>query len=795
MFRCNPRGNADINKNELAPGEYTLVVNYSRTHICSCAPDDNRERAIKFDCQKPPEGREQLESKVGKNNPPGGNGNCAQPIIPHPEDKPLSYGRPGDTLNWLHLWDVESALSATYGCRCGGHDRESRSGWSAYEMEYNKMSIVNKRKESVLNHSLPHAEVAGPSESPYEGRVISGKCPHAPKSCDHTPEYEMVNMNNQNRRDELLDHDDVNHRYCEKIAIKETHKDEFSGDSYPCEDCAYCSGTECKDGGGPRESEVASSKWACVDIPYHYPGYGEPDPECGGNKPPDTPPSIPPSIPPGTPPINPPDNVLNVKPTTQTDYKTVELSGSVKFKYNILNKKGPTKTIPMDAKVYTYLVRGDAYKDVANINTQVGAPGSLGCNRAGVQKAIREDEKGNPKCLEGADGQAGVVIKPANDHKWESSGPIYIDREIAYYNMNFLGKPGDYICSHVVVNNWSVRNNKIDQTEIASNVACTKIGKRPQIQIHGADSYATNGFRGAQHSGRWRMRGSYSQYGLLTGQVAPIEYFGSAGYSLLSSAPATGGDLSANNPLLWQLLAFANKGKNVPGNAGMDRMDGISLEEEDISQPRRTAQCEKLGSIREIEHMKPGSYCRTIERDRLISGHLTINNNLTVPAGVHLRLFIDGDLTINGNIDAPAPDAKYDNLGDMPSLIIKANNINISNKVSQISGTYIAEGVANTCPEGDRPERLGLSDGRCNENKLKVYGAIISKGSPILRRTFGSGNVHNKGENNQSEGEYASSSSEQFNYTPNNWLGPYLHNGKFKYGFKTVKIDNLPVRL
>lgn len=86
--------------------------------------------------------------------------------------------------------------------------------------------------------------------------------------------------------------------------------------------------------------------------------------------------------------------------------------------------------------------------------------------------------------------------------------------------------------------------------------------------MNGSDSYAGKGFHSSAYSAISLNinRGSYGQYGLLTGSTAPITNFGSAGYTANASVNAC-------------KLVFANTGSITSscsgmtglGNAGIDR--------------------------------------------------------------------------------------------------------------------------------------------------------------------------------------------------------------------------------
>ena len=85
-----------------------------------------------------------------------------------------------------------------------------------------------------------------------------------------------------------------------------------------------------------------------------------------------------------------------------------------------------------------------------------------------------------------------------------------------------MAQPGDKICSYLALDQrWNVYNDVDSRTFVASNIACVTITKKPSLQLIGSDSYAKDGFTGSDVRENivpsTDKRGSYSQYGLLTG--------------------------------------------------------------------------------------------------------------------------------------------------------------------------------------------------------------------------------------------------------------------------------------
>ncbi|MBQ6487254.1 hypothetical protein IJI89_02390 [Candidatus Saccharibacteria bacterium] len=86
-----------------------------------------------------------------------------------------------------------------------------------------------------------------------------------------------------------------------------------------------------------------------------------------------------------------------------------------------------------------------------------------------------------------------------------------------------------------------------------------------------------------------------------------------------------------------------------------------------------------------------------------------------------------GNVTISGNIDYQG--GQYNNMSDIPKVIIYGNNINIACGVSVVKAILIAENVMDTCPYTD-------INAKPNSNRLTVTGAIIAN-ELYFNRTYG----------------------------------------------------------
>lgn len=469
-----------------------------------------------------------------------------------------------------------------------------------------------------------------------------------------------------------------------------------------------------------NDESWGTSTWACADVEYHYP-----DP-----------------------------NGINM--TVTSNKTTIQPGDNVTFNYTITAKSGPTKTRDIQYRTYTFIIPGSNSLPSNKDQTAYYNPAwsYVECGGRSVPSSSQS------YCAQGHSGSTGELA-PITGIKTDSN-TYTIDG-------NWAGQPGDQICSYIAAdNNWSVNNGQSASTYIASKIYCVRIGKKPQIQINGADSYAKSGFTGSSYyaSSLSANRGSYSQYGLLTGSSAAITNFGSAGYTTVNSTNATKA----------KTLAFANVGSSL-GNAGIN--NSLSLPVSPSSTQNLSGTSLNINSLNGSSDVK---YYHSSASNLTITG-----GNLN--AGTYAVLFVDGNVTITGNITyGGGENASYSSLANIPNLTIIANNIYVNGNVTYLFGNYVARnGAFNTC---SNMNNLGTA-GNC-ANKLKINGAVISKGSPVLRRVFGSGNSTTV---NQWTNNTVTASSEWFNYTPNTWLTPYLKNKDNSVtGFTTMNITSLPAR-
>ncbi len=491
---------------------------------------------------------------------------------------------------------------------------------------------------------------------------------------------------------------------------------------------------------------------ACVYIPYHYP-----------------------------PPPDDKDKHSGVVPTARVadGYKSkVQAGDDVQFSYSLTNTSGSGSTVSrqIEYRSYTFILRRGAKLPQNSEQKPYHYAKDWGGN--GVGCGGRDIAPGaQSRCEPGVFGTSGKIYP----------GQTWPVLEKPKYNVSnfWLAQPGDKICSYIAIdNNWSVKNDVSADTFRASNIACVVVTKSPNLNLSGSDSYADKGFQGASVSKSDKVpgtdkRGSYSQYGLLTGNKDKVTNFGSAGYTTADG----------NYHSLACKLSYANTDSAQVNCNDLSRLQPAGLIKPDngkLSKPKwPTSFKGQLASQVSINSLQAsGDYRR--------KGSLTITGGSLIK-GRHVRLFVEGDVTISGDISVNEADP-HNSLSDIPSLtVVATGDIRVKHGAKVIAGTYVAGGKFESCKDAQNQKKtpaLGVN-GVC-QNKLKVNGAIVSEGSPAFLRTFGAGNMP---EDDQWDTKKISSTAEWINYTPNLWLTTSNgSSGNQLEGLTTTQVINLPVR-
>ena len=137
----------------------------------------------------------------------------------------------------------------------------------------------------------------------------------------------------------------------------------------------------------------------------------------------------------------------------------------------------------------------------------------------------------------------------------------------------------------------------------------------------------------------------------------------------------------------------------------------------------------------------------------------------------------DGN-TININGDIKYSDSDMQNGGDVPKVVIYADNINIKCSVNQLDAILIAEGTVNTCSNAS-----SNVDSRERSNQLKLRGMVIAN-TMVLPRTYGT-----------ASGYWSGLAAEEINYDTSALLwGRYMAGSGESGTLTTVYQSELPTR-
>lgn len=523
---------------------------------------------------------------------------------------------------------------------------------------------------------------------------------------------------------------------------------------YSDADKMFCERVAWSPSKGSSSGDWGTSAQACTTVPYHYPG-DDPNDDSGVG-------------------------------TSVSSNKDDFLPGeTVTFNYSIHQQtnSGVTWTKDINYRIYTFVLKGDSSLP-SNGGSSALYPkgwGSVGC---GGRDVTSSDTRYCENTQSGSTGQ----ITPGESKSYSLNYTV---------DGNWLGDPGDQICSYIALDDqWSVVDGVNSNNYLASRIKCVRIGKKPQMQITGSDSYAKGGFTGGDYSAIDINinRGSFSQYGLLTGTTA-ARNFGSGGYTAVNKDRVQSCQATFSN--------VRGGVSSSPTNCKNDSLinAGITINEGNVSSPSTPA---TFVSVPQGNASIDGivNACRNAGKlaNCNVELHSASNEYIlgggTLPAGSRINIYTtkqhdkDIDVTIDGNIVVDQ-NHKFNSVSEMPvlNLVVSNGDVNIDSNVTEIYGNYvIKKGAFNSCNDSDEAD-LGIID-KCNK-KLKVNGAVLSQESPVMHRTFGSGN--NAG-SNQYDNSMITSSAEWFNYTPNTWLTPFSNSGVDIRGYSTADVTGLPAR-
>jgi hypothetical protein len=290
---------------------------------------------------------------------------------------------------------------------------------------------------------------------------------------------------------------------------------------------------------------------------------------------------------------------------------------------------------------------------------------------------------------------------------------------------------------------------------------CAVVGKKPKIQVWGGDIAVRGQIDTSTSSKGANIFGSWVEYGAFS--VGPNKLF--------ASGSGTNGQTN-NSQTAWSKLTFANKdatGADVFGNytsaAGFRPLPTVAgyFATAHNQQPVGAGSVD-IGSLA----FTTGDPVRV-----RTAGNLVITGG-SIPAGKSVVILATGTVSIEGNINYT--NATLNGVGDIPQVVIIAQDINIKDTVTNVDAWLVASGTINTCNNfvGN------LTSNKCG-SALVVNGPVITD-KLILNRTAGTGT-----------GAQSGDPAEQFNLRPDAFLWAQLEaSGNNKA--QTVYSQELPPR-
>lgn len=529
------------------------------------------------------------------------------------------------------------------------------------------------------------------------------------------------------------------------------------------------------------------SSVACVNVPYHYPGMCDDTKEDCGSLTPDC-----------TQDGGCDGTILKsgVQPQTNTTQTSIKPGETANFTYRLSND-GLTKSLDLEYRAYAFILKSGSSIDSESLsNSQVYA--SFSAAACGGRGVASSDQR---YCQNSIVSGTGIVIgSGAGAYPNLNTSYQVNSSSISTSNANWAVEPGDKVCSYLVVDKWSVNNDKAAVTVAASNISCVTVNRNPQLQIRGSDSWAggtwtdvdgteqttSGGFAGrAQASDQ---RGSWSQYGLFVYQGS-TSGFGSAGSTMKSSGlnteacklifantscPTSTGAFYTSSSLTQNIqlpaLAYSNNLKAKANNAADSSIKVLSTVSNKI----------------DLASLTSGTYwVNNSDTNNILMATGSLKN------GVNATIYIDGILEIQNNITTES--TSFTELADVPSLTVVAKNIRVTSNVTYIYGTYIARDTFYSAYSATGTQSELLKDQGTYNSQLKIDGALTSRYSPRFLRTLGGGSTTSSTTVNGETHLNSMTASEIINYLPTTFLVPAT-SGSSGTTWITTKQTVLPAR-
>lgn len=269
-----------------------------------------------------------------------------------------------------------------------------------------------------------------------------------------------------------------------------------------------------------------------------------------------------------------------------------------------------------------------------------------------------------------------------------------------------------------------------------SDPDCVTIAKKPKVQILGSDlvvgknqtstivtSSTTKGIGGSN-----RTFGSWGEYGIVaSGQVTSMA--SGAGYS---------GGATSNVFCGVSLLTFSNVNANQTSCTSASQVGGYTNTKAlpDVGSRLSTTSSLGISPTVDLATINKGSYSATGNVSLSASGPIVKGKWVVINAPT-------ATVTITGNINYTTD--VLQSLGDIPQIVIIANQVRIAGSVTNVDAWLIANGTTGnliTCSDVASANQLNATN--CNQ-RLTVNGPVMAK-HLYLYRTAGAGTGNQTGD-------------------------------------------------
>lgn len=356
------------------------------------------------------------------------------------------------------------------------------------------------------------------------------------------------------------------------------------------------------------------------------------------------------------------------------------------------------------------------------------------------------------------------VYKSINGGNSYSVSPIYtnigsISKNISFSVDDSLSSGlavGTRVCYRLGI----TPHSNDDSSETFSDPSCITVSDKPKVQVLGGDLMVGGLVNTSTSTISGSIYGSWDEYGILAGKSI----------SGMASAAAFAGGFSGsiNTASSYSKLSFNNT-NNTNSNCKSSSTIGCYLTSTslpDVASSFTTTSSTPVLSSGSLTSVASGVY--------KINSNISISAS-TITKGKWIVINAVGKtITITGDIKYT--DDTLHSISEIPQVIIIADNINISDSVTNIDSWLIAKnGYINTCSAVAIGEKL--SSNVCNK-QLTVNGPVVAN-QLYLRRTYtGTGDTP----------------AEIFNLPEDTYLWSYAH-ASDNTRIQTVYTTELPPRL